>query len=107
MQGELTYRHNQPLRRDIEVGRVGDEYFLALEYVEGRDLRRTLGLLTQRKTRMPVDLALFDLICGLRARASAVRWLDAYREQGCPDSPRQFAGRVTPLLRQALAHLGA
>ena len=33
----------------FEVGRVGDEYFLALEYVEGRDLRRTLGLLGQRK----------------------------------------------------------
>src|SRR5690606_9157299 len=29
----------------FEVGRVGDEYFLALEYVEGRDLRRTLALL--------------------------------------------------------------
>ena len=43
----------------FEVGRVGDEYFLALEYVEGRDLRRTLGLLTQRKSRLPVDLALF------------------------------------------------
>ncbi|HEY1817169.1 MAG TPA: serine/threonine-protein kinase [Kofleriaceae bacterium] len=43
----------------FEVGRVGDEYFLALEYVEGRDLRRTLGLLGQRKTRLPVDLALF------------------------------------------------
>ncbi|NVB79383.1 MAG: protein kinase, partial [Kofleriaceae bacterium] len=43
----------------FEVGRVGDEYFLALEYVEGRDLRRTLGLLTQRKMRLPVDLALF------------------------------------------------
>ena len=43
----------------FEVGRVGDEYFLALEYVEGRDLRRTLALLTQRKQRLPVDLALF------------------------------------------------
>ena len=43
----------------FEVGRVGDEYFLALEYVEGRDLRRTLGLLGQRKQRPPVDLALF------------------------------------------------
>ncbi len=43
----------------FEVGRLGEEYFLALEYVEGRDLRRTLGLLAQRKTRMPVDLALF------------------------------------------------
>jgi serine/threonine protein kinase len=43
----------------FEVGRVGNEYFLALEYVEGRDLRRTLALLGQRKTRLPVDLALF------------------------------------------------
>ncbi len=43
----------------FEVGRVGDEYFLALEYVEGRDLRRTISLLQQRKTRLPVDLALF------------------------------------------------
>ena len=43
----------------FEVGRVGDEYFLALEYVEGRDLRRTLALLAHRKSRLPVDLALF------------------------------------------------
>ena len=43
----------------FEVGRVGDEYFLALEYVEGRDLRRTLSLLGHRKERLPVDLALF------------------------------------------------
>jgi serine/threonine protein kinase len=43
----------------FEVGRVGTEYFLALEYVEGRDLRRTLALLAQRKQRIPVDLALF------------------------------------------------
>lgn len=43
----------------FEVGRVGDEYFLALEYVEGRDLRRTLARLTQSKQRLPVDLALF------------------------------------------------
>jgi eukaryotic-like serine/threonine-protein kinase len=43
----------------FEVGRVGEEYFLALEYVEGRDLRRTLALLQQRAQRLPVDLALF------------------------------------------------
>lgn len=43
----------------FEVGRVGDEYFLALEYIEGRDLRRTLALLGHRKQRLPIDLALF------------------------------------------------
>src|SRR6478736_3511621 len=43
----------------FEVGRVGDEYFLALEYIEGRDLRRMLALLGYRRVRLPVDLALF------------------------------------------------
>jgi len=43
----------------FEVGRVGDEYFLALEYVDGRDLRCTLALLGHRQQRLPVDLALF------------------------------------------------
>jgi serine/threonine protein kinase len=43
----------------FEVGRVGNEYFLALEYIDGRDLRRTLALLGHRKRRLPVDLALF------------------------------------------------
>ena len=43
----------------FEVGRVGDEYFLALEYIDGRDLRRTLGHLAHRRQRLPADLALF------------------------------------------------
>jgi eukaryotic-like serine/threonine-protein kinase len=43
----------------FEVGRVGNEYFLAIEYIEGRDLRRTLTLLQQREQRFPVDLALY------------------------------------------------
>ncbi|HTJ40838.1 MAG TPA: serine/threonine-protein kinase [Kofleriaceae bacterium] len=43
----------------FEVGRVGDEYFLALEHVEGRDVRRTLTVLQHRGERFPVDLALF------------------------------------------------
>src|SRR5262249_14411803 len=43
----------------FEVGRVGDEYFLALEYVDGRDLRRILAVLAHRRLRLPVDLALF------------------------------------------------
>ncbi len=43
----------------FEVGRVGNEYFLSLEYVEGRDLRRTFALLRSRGERMPTDLALF------------------------------------------------
>ena len=52
----------------FEVGRVGNEYFLALEYIDGRDLRRTLAVLGHLQWRMPVDLALFiarDLANGL------------------------------------------
>ena len=51
--------HHVNIVQVFEVGRVGDEYFLALEYVEGRDLRRTLSLLDQRRQRFPIDLALF------------------------------------------------
>jgi len=43
----------------FEVGRVGNEYFLGLEYVEGRDLRRMLSVLGIKRMRLPVDLALF------------------------------------------------
>ena len=43
----------------FEVGRVGDEYFLALEYIEGRDLRRLFSTMVQRGVRMPTDLALY------------------------------------------------
>lgn len=56
----------------------------------------------------PADLPVFDLMCGLAARRfGATQWLHSYRQQGCTDTPRQFAARVTPFLRQALADLGA
>ena len=42
----------------FEVGRVGDEYFLAIELIEGRDLRRSLRELERRRERFPIDLAL-------------------------------------------------
>lgn len=55
----------------------------------------------------PVDLPVFDLMCGMAARRfGAAQWLGAFRHQGCTDTPRQFAARVTPFLRQALAALG-
>src|SRR5689334_15945028 len=43
----------------FEVGRVGDEYFLAIEYVEGRDLRRTQQVMTRQRRSFPPELALF------------------------------------------------
>ncbi len=43
----------------FEVGRLGDEYFLALEYLEGRDLRRLLTLLQRQGRMIPPPIALF------------------------------------------------
>ena len=52
----------------FEVGMVDGEYFLALEWIDGRDLRRTLSRLTEKRSRMPVDLGLLvlrDVAAGL------------------------------------------
>jgi serine/threonine-protein kinase len=52
----------------FEVGRVEDEYFLALEFVEGCDLRRALTRLGERQQRFPAELALLvarDMAAGL------------------------------------------
>ncbi len=43
----------------FEVGRVDGEYFLAIEYIEGRDLRRLLRRCREMHRRLPVDLCLF------------------------------------------------
>lgn len=43
----------------FEVGRLGDEYFLALEYLEGRDLRRLLTVTARQGRRIPPPIALF------------------------------------------------
>jgi serine/threonine-protein kinase len=42
-----------------EVGMVGGEYFLAMEYVDGRDLRRTLSRAHEVTARLHPDLALY------------------------------------------------
>ncbi len=52
----------------FEVGRIGSEFFLAIEYIEGRDLRRTLRKLENIGGRLPRDVALFvgrELLSGL------------------------------------------
>jgi serine/threonine-protein kinase len=43
----------------FEVGRVDGEYFLAIEYVEGRDLRRLVARQREQRTRLLPDLCLF------------------------------------------------
>jgi serine/threonine protein kinase len=41
-----------------EVGMVDNEYFLALQYVEGQDLRSLINRCRERKERLPPDLCL-------------------------------------------------
>jgi serine/threonine protein kinase len=41
-----------------EVGMVNNEYFLALQYVEGRDLRSLINRAKERQVRLPPDLCL-------------------------------------------------
>ncbi len=51
-----------------EVGRVDGEYFLAIEYVEGRDLRRLMHRFREQRIRLPIDLCLYmarELVSGL------------------------------------------
>ncbi len=43
----------------FEVGKVDDEYFLVIEYIEGRDLRRVIAQQRAQNTQLPVDLCLF------------------------------------------------
>ena len=43
----------------FEVGKVDGEYFLAIEYIEGRDLRRMISRQREERTRLPSDLAMF------------------------------------------------
>ena len=43
----------------FEVGKVDGEYFLAIEYIEGRDLRRLISRQREERTRLPPDLCLY------------------------------------------------
>ncbi|TVQ93201.1 MAG: serine/threonine protein kinase [Deltaproteobacteria bacterium] len=52
---ELRHTH---IAQVYDFGRVGEEYYLALEYVPGTDLRVILSTLRQRRERMPVRMAL-------------------------------------------------
>ena len=51
-----------------EVGKFNGDYFLAIEYVEGRDLRRLVTRAREAQTRLPPDLCLYvarELVAGL------------------------------------------
>jgi hypothetical protein len=55
----------------------------------------------------PVDPAAFDLMCGMNARRFGHLFLDAYRAVGRTDTVRQFAARLAPFNKRALAAVSA
>ena len=54
-----------------ELGRVGDEHYIAMEYVHGRDMTRVNRTLRQQGDHMPVHLALYAVSGVLRGLAHA------------------------------------
>jgi class 3 adenylate cyclase/tetratricopeptide (TPR) repeat protein len=54
-----------------ELGRVGDDHYISMEFVHGRDLTRVIRTLRQRGERMPVPLALHVAAGVLRGLAHA------------------------------------
>lgn len=45
----------------FDAGRVGDDYYLAMELVEGKDLRAVWNRCAQLHRRIPVDFAMFSI----------------------------------------------
>lgn len=50
-----------------DLGIVDDQYFIAMEYVEGRDLLKTLAACARQRVAFPTDLALYIILQVLKA----------------------------------------
>ncbi|MCB9685219.1 MAG: serine/threonine protein kinase [Alphaproteobacteria bacterium] len=50
--------HHEKIGTVYDFGKVGDEYYLALEYVAGIDVRHLINVLRERGQRVPVRVAL-------------------------------------------------
>jgi serine/threonine protein kinase len=55
----------------FDAGQVDDEFYIAMEYIEGKNLRETWNRCAQRKTRFPIDVALYVVREVCRALAYA------------------------------------
>lgn len=60
-----------------DLGKVGDELFMATEFVDGFDLRRVLRFCHEKRKRIPLDIALFVVREVLSGLAYAHRQVDA------------------------------
>ncbi|HEY2370815.1 MAG TPA: serine/threonine-protein kinase, partial [Polyangiaceae bacterium] len=50
--------HHQHIGQVFDVGESGGQYFLAMEYLHGEDVRRILSVIAKKKTHVPLQHAL-------------------------------------------------
>ena len=74
-----------------ELGQIDRQYYIAMEYVEGADLNRLLGLLARVQIALPLPFALYIIV-------ETLRGLDyAHRLTGGSDAPLHIIHRdVSP-----------
>lgn len=56
---QLTHSNIVPI---IDLGRVGDAYFIAMEYVHGKDLRTTVEKLAKKKETLPIPACCYIIM---------------------------------------------
>ena len=59
-----------------ELGQINGQFYIAMEYVEGVDLNRLLGLLSRAKISLPLQFAVYIIIEALRGLDYAHRLTD-------------------------------
>ena len=60
-----------------ELGRIGDDHYMAMEFVHGRDLGRILRTMRRSRTPMPVGVAVHVVVEALRGLGCAHGMCDA------------------------------
>ena len=71
-EADLTRRLKHPSIVEVfDTGEVGGQYFMAMDYIDGRDLGLVLRRCRERKILLPVDFAVFLVVTLLEALAYA------------------------------------
>ena len=63
--------------KTLQLGQLDQQYYIAMEYVEGVDLNRLLGILSRAKSALPLQFALYIIIETLKGLDYAHRATDA------------------------------
>ena len=55
----VAHLNHKNIGQIYDFGKIGENYFIAMEYIKGKDLRALLNRCEERNTTMPVELAVF------------------------------------------------